>query len=1157
MQTLSEDEIRIDVVKKRIVGSAPIEDLSNRSRELRRGQRLDCKGVRGSLMAFLAAAVFEKRGSQLLLIVPEDDTAEKLRDDCALLLGENAVRWLGHGTSHKAKLLDMTGPLAQIETLTALASREIVLVISSAAALSVPVPSPQELNSGTMVLSVNADHPFTRLLEELLELGFEKKDFVEEYGDFAVRGGIVDIFPFVGDNPIRIEFWGDSIQSLREFDVLSQRSIRTLESAKIIAGFSKNLSESEGPPARFPVPSSSLLQYLEENTLILVDEPSLIEQGIAELRKEGIAQFHGWETLKRQLAEFPQVVHSTIAHPRESEPIDFSSLPQPPIQGSMKFLVHHIKDLTRRGLDVFIACDTKEEILRIKELLEEESAIPEEAEENQPDFATARGLRYTVLADTLHSGFIYEPGSLALFTEHEVFGRLKRRGSPKKSRFKGFTQKELLQLRRGDFVVHADYGIGAFAGLQKIRVRGVEQEVMKIRYDAGDAIYVNLNYINRVQKYASREGHIPTVTKLGSPEWERLKSRARRKIKDMARDLIKLYARRKREGGYSFAADTHWQKEMEASFMYEDTPDQSSATRDVKKDMETPSPMDRLICGDVGFGKTEVAVRAAFKAVMNGKQAAILVPTTILAQQHFHTFVDRLGRYPVRVESISRFKSTKDQKQILENLKSGQLDVLIGTHRLLSKDVTFKDLGLLVIDEEHRFGVAAKEKLRQLRATVDTLTLTATPIPRTLQFSMMGARDLSIINTPPRNRLPIVTEIVEYNIALIREAILKELHRGGQVYFIHDRIQNMEEIRMLLEERIPEARFRSAHGQMKGHELEKTMMDFLEKKNDVLLCTKIIESGIDIPSVNTILINRADRFGLAELYQLRGRVGRSNIQAYAYLLTPPLSSLPKQTLRRLQAIQEFTELGSGFNLAMRDLEIRGAGNLLGGEQSGFIMEMGFELYQRIVEEAVQELKEAEFSELFKDETKTLKGRQADEAIIETDIEALIPDAYIESDAERLDIYRRLARTMNPVDIHALRAELRDRFGEYPPEVEHLFVLVELKALASNLSIARLELDGQRLSLFLPPSDRKSFYESETGEPLFQVLMARVSTMGEYHPHLKQEGKQLKLNMRIPASSGPAIRLNAIRKVLDELSGQNLAGKRASGKLSENPLDRGN
>jgi transcription-repair coupling factor (superfamily II helicase) len=541
--------------------------------------------------------------------------------------------------------------------------------------------------------------------------------------------------------------------------------------------------------------------------------------------------------------------------------------------------------------------------------------------------------------------------------------------------------------------------------------------------------------------------------------------------------------------------------------------------------------MDRLVCGDVGFGKTEVAVRASFKAVMNGKQVAVLVPTTILAHQHFQTFLDRMGRYSVRVESLTRFRPKNEQQEVLEALKEGKVDILIGTHRLLSKDVVFKDLGLLIIDEEQRFGVASKEKLRQFRASVDTLTLTATPIPRTLQFSLMGARDLSLINTPPRNRIPIQTEIAQFDLQLIHEVIMKELHRGGQVYFVHDRVQNIDLIRSMLEEHVPKARIHVAHGQMKGHELEKAMMDFLEKKYDVLLCTKIIESGIDIPSVNTIIINRADRFGLAELYQLRGRVGRSNVQAYAYFLTPPLSVLPRVTLRRLQAIQEFTELGSGFNLAMRDLEIRGAGNLLGGEQTGFILEMGYEMYQRVVEEAVAELKEDEFHELAEEKLGDRKKITA-ETVVETDIEALIPDIYIEHDAERLDIYRRLYKCETREDVNAMRTELKDRFGEYPEEVESLLLQIELKVIAAKSGFIKLELGGEVLAVHFPPPEDTAFYEGDDAP--FQNIMKRIQELQQYHPRLQQDGKQLKLTARIKLREIQKERLDAAGTFLEKL-----------------------
>jgi transcription-repair coupling factor (superfamily II helicase) len=1120
----------IETIKKRIEESEPFRRLLQKSASLSSGDCLSIRGVNGSLMAFLASSLFENRHTQVVLLTPDNDRAEQLRDDCALLLGEHAVRLYAHGPSHKAAVLDMTAPIAQVEALKALTGRETIVVVTSAEAITGLVPLPEDFKQRSLEITTGKEHPFEDLISQLSTLGFERKDFVEEYGDFSVRGGILDVFPFVGDHPIRIEFWGDAIESIREFDALSQRSIRELQSATIVASL---LPENDGRTV-----NSSMLDYLSAGALLIIDEPATVQKEIEELFHEGVQNILSWESLEQQVARFPRVIHSFVSDPQNHETIDFFSLPQPSVQGSIKALLHQINELTQKGNELVLVCDTQEEADRLKDLIEEEVTDPDSRDEG--DEATVGVSRHTLepsyqlMTEALHLGFVFPPSRLALFTEHQIFGRLKRRGVTKRKRFKGFSQKEAQQLRRGDYVVHVDYGIGRFAGLQKLKVRGVDQEVMKVLYEENDVLYVNLNFVNRVQKYASQEGHVPKLSKLGAPDWERMKARARKRIKDIARELIALYARRRTEQGFSFAPDTHWQKELEASFMYEDTPDQAKATLDVKRDMELPSPMDRLICGDVGFGKTEVAVRAAFKCVMNGKQTAILVPTTILAQQHYNTFMDRVGRYSVRVESLSRFKSKKEQETTLQGLLAGTVDILIGTHRLLSKDVQFKNLGLLVIDEEHRFGVSAKEKLRQLRATVDTITLTATPIPRTLQFSLMGARDLSLINTPPRNRLPILTEIAQFDVQLVREAILKELHRGGQVYFIHDRVHDIEEIQTMLHRKIPEARFHVAHGQMKGHELEKAMMEFLEKKYDVLICTKIIESGIDIPSVNTIIINRADRFGLAELYQLRGRVGRSNEQAYAYLLTPPISSLPRVTLRRLQAIQEFTELGSGFNLAMRDLEIRGAGNLLGAEQSGFIMEMGLEMYQRTVAEAVAELKEQEFDRFFKGQKAQARSAAA-ETTIDADVEAYIPDIFIESDSERLDFYRRLYSVASVDEIQAMRDELRDRFGEYPEEVENLFGVVELKTLASHIGFIKVELLRNQLSLFLPPPEEERFYESADGSiPPFQEIMAHMTDVRRYRAHLKQDGKQLKLLATLPASLQARERLAAVGELLTSL-----------------------
>jgi transcription-repair coupling factor (superfamily II helicase) len=1113
----------IEEIKQRIIRSKPFEQLQQLG--LRKDEPIHISGASGSFKAFLATWLFEQRNTQVFLVVSDEEQAEQLRDDCALLVGEQNVQLAAYGSapagSSHAKLLDMSTSIAHVETLRALSEQKRCMVVASVEGVVRRVPSPETLRAKTIPLSVGSNWPFEELLRQLSQRGFERKEVVEGYGDVAVRGGIVDVFPFVGENPIRIEFWGDSIESIREFDVLSQRSIRQLHGALIVP----EMLEEE-------TSNASLFDYLDEHAILVLDEPALLRKETEELLRAG-RNSAAWEEVEQKTKTFARIIHTSLSHSDTKSVLHCSSTPPPVVNGNITMLVRQIRELNRKGLDVVIASDTPDEQRRLKELLEEELTAPRtDGQAEAPTPST--DIRYVLLSETVHAGFLYPPARLALLTEHEIFGRLRRQGLPRRPRFKGMTQKELHQLRRGDYVVHVDYGIGRFTGLEKIRVHGAEQEVMKIQYQDGDALYVNLNYVNRVQKYSSREGHVPLLSKLGTAQWDRLKARAKKRLKDIARELITLYAKRKLEPGIAFAPDTHWQKEMEASFLYEDTPDQAQATFDVKRDMERPSPMDRLICGDVGFGKTEVAVRAAFKAVLSGKQVAVLVPTTILAQQHYHTFRDRLGRYSVKIEVLHRFKGRKEQRAVLEDLAHGGVDVVIGTHRLLSRDVRFKDLGLLVIDEEQRFGVAAKEKLRLIRANVDTLTLTATPIPRTLHFSLMGARDLSIMNTPPRNRRPIVTEIAQFDLTLIREAILRELRRGGQAYVVHDRVQTIGEIQRLLQERIPEARFHVAHGQMNGHELEKTMLAFLEKKFDVLICTKIIESGIDIPSVNTIIINRADRFGLAELYQLRGRVGRSNEQAYAYLLTPPLSVLPKQTLRRLQALQEFTELGSGLNLAMRDLEIRGAGNLLGAEQSGFIMEMGFEMYQRIVEEAVAEVKKDEFAELFEQSQPAMPTRDW-ETVVETDIQSLIPDFYIESDGERLDLYRRLYRVQREEELQAMREELRDRFGEYPEETEHLFLSIQLKLLAEQLGVRKVELLENSLTLTLPPPDEVWFYEDRNGQGApFQTLMAKIQERKDTRFQLHQQGNRLLLSTRIEQNIEPQYRLRAAETLLRRL-----------------------
>jgi len=1153
----------MEKIREQIFDSSEFRSLKDEVKTLRAGERLLLRGVAGSLLSFVGLQIFSDVQKQLLLIAADEDKAEKLRDDCALLIGDAKVLYFGARPMHPAQTFDISSSIAQVETLRALASGGEFLVIASPQSIVEKVPSPERFRRSVIELKVNEECTFQKLIEQLQEIGFERKDFVETYGDVAVRGGILDVFPFVGDHPIRCEFWGDTIESIREFDVLSQRSIRELQSASIVPSFIENEFITDEAQKNI---DASLFDYLKSDALVILDEPSSIEREIIDLRKEGIGSTFTFDEVQGHATRHTLIINALFGGEgfgTSRHTIDFSSSSQPSFNGSINRLVETLARLTLEGYSVYLTSDTKQESERLSELIEEVVTAPEERGEPQLEERNSASAREgeihpTFLFETAHSGFMIPSAKIAVFTEHEIFGRLKRRGLAKRKRFKGFSQKELQQLRHGDYVVHVDHGIGVFDGLTKINVGGIEQEVIRLQFLEEDVLYVNLNFINRVQKYSSQEGHTPKLTKLGVAEWEKIKQRAKKRIKDIARDIIALYAKRKEEKGFGFSPDTHWQKEMEASFMYDDTPDQAIATLDVKRDMESPSPMDRLICGDVGFGKTEVAVRAAFKAVMDGKQVAVLVPTTILALQHFNTFQDRLSRYTVRIQHITRFKSPNEQKQIVGELKQGKIDVIIGTHRLISKDIEFKDLGLLVIDEEHRFGVSAKEKLRQLKVAVDTLSLTATPIPRTLHFSLIGARDLSLINTPPRNRLAINTEIIPADSSgrgthwrVAREAILRELHRGGQVYFVHDRVQNIDVIADEVRRHVPEARVHVAHGQMRGHELEKTMLEFLEKKYDVLLATKIIESGLDIPNVNTIIINRADRFGLAELYQLRGRVGRSNVQAYAYLLTPPLSAMPKATMRRLQAIEEFTELGSGFNLAMRDLEIRGAGNLLGAEQSGFIMEMGFEMYERVLREAVDELKQEEFKGLFEapQRTSPIAHPTSIETIVDSDIEALIPDVYIHSDAERLDVYRRIYRATTEDELQEIRKELADRFGEYPVEVENLFGLVGLRLAGSCAGFPKISLRAGMLTVTLPDESNEWFYgkEGSTDAP-FQRIVEVIQTDSR-NIRLKQEGKTLMVQFLRHLSNHTAERIGEAMGMTKSLQPPDGSGESLTKELS--------
>jgi transcription-repair coupling factor (superfamily II helicase) len=936
----------------------------------------------------------------------------------------------------------------------------------------------------------------------LSDYGFERTDFVYEPGQFAIRGGILDIYSFGNDKPYRIELFGNEVDSIRIIDPETQLSERKLLQVSIIPNVDTQFDDEE---------RISLLDFLPENTIVWMQDVDWCMEKISEASAE-LNSFlqQGNKDEKTPDANEDRMVRKNITeedfitakdfqekivsrHVVEfgyrsslsSFEIEFNTREQPAFNRRFDLLIQDLKDWEKKNFQLYLFAGNPAQLERLYSIFND---LKEE-------------IHFTPIATSIHEGFIDEDLKIVCYTDHQIFQRYHKYNVRQAyNKNKALTLKTLRELQPGDFVTHIDHGVGIFSGLQKLEANGKLQEVVRIIYKDSDILYVNINSLHKIAKYTGKEGTVPKINKLGSDAWNRLKEKAKSKVKEIAFDLIKLYAKRKAQQGFAHSPDNYLQTELEASFIYEDTPDQSKASADVKKDMESPSPMDRLVCGDVGFGKTEVAIRAAFKTCVDGKQAAILVPTTILAFQHYKTFSERLKDFPVTVDYINRFKSAKEKKETLKKLEEGKIEIIIGTHALLGKDVKFKDLGLLIIDEEQKFGVGHKEKIKTLKTTVDCLTLTATPIPRTLQFSLMGARDLSIINTPPPNRQPIQTEVLVYNEDMIRDAIYFETERGGQVFFIFNRIQGLAEMASILQGLCPDLSIGYAHGQMEGHILEERILDFIDKKYDVLVCTNIVESGVDIPNVNTIIVNNAHQFGLSDLHQLRGRVGRSNKKAFCYLLAPPMSTLPADSRKRLQTLEQHSELGSGFQIAMRDLDIRGAGNLLGGEQSGFMAEIGFEMYQKILDEAIKELKRTEFKELFKEEI----AKQDDyvhDCTIDTDLEILIPDEYVESITERLSLYTRMDNCETEEELNKMKEELADRFGPVPQQVEDLFITVRCRKLAVDLGFEKMSLKNDSLRCYFINKNDSPYFESAT----FRNILSFIQTATN-KAKLKQTGK---------------------------------------------------
>ena len=1095
---------------------------------LRDGGHLLCSNLAASSKAFVVEETFRQMGGQHLIVCADKEDAAYFYNDLESLLGERGMDYskkqvLFYPTSYKRpyepEKADNTYILSRTEVLQRVSTSERkTLIVSYPEALSEKVFTRKLLAKNTFKLKVGEKVNLDFLTDLLYDYEFENVDFVVEPGQFAIRGGLVDVFSFANDYPYRIEFFGDEVDSIRSFNIADQLSIEQLKQIVLLP----NMQE-----RAFIEEREAILQYLPDTTTVWLTDMAFFATQVDKEYDRAVEAFEKMQTeeddevkvlkpgqlfskseelleclKQRKTVEFGTSNKLTT---EQLTTVNFKTKPQPVFSKNFNLLIDDIAQHKEEGYRVIVFSESSKQLSRIQAILNDIN----HNDELHRDFETE-----TI---AIHGGFIDEDLKVCCYTDHQIFERYHRfHLRDNFSTKQAITLKDLYELKPGDYVTHIDHGIGRFDGLETIENNGKPQEAIRLIYNNGDLLYVSIHSLHRIAKYSSKDGTEPHLSTLGSGAWNRLKNKTKSKVKDIARELIKLYAERKRSPGFQFSPDNYLQNELEASFIYEDTPDQLKATNDVKRDMESDHPMDRLVCGDVGFGKTEVAMRAAFKACCDSKQVAVLVPTTVLALQHYHTFTERFDGFPVTIEYLNRFKTTKQQTEILKKLEKGEIDIIIGTHRLTGKDVKFKDLGLLVIDEEQKFGVAVKEKLKEMKANVDTLTLTATPIPRTLQFSMMGARDLSVITTPPPNRYPVQTELRSFDGELIRDAIQFEIARNGQVFFIHNRIQNIMDVHDFILKYVPGVRIAVAHGQMEGAKLEKIMLDFINGDYDVLLCTTIVESGLDIPNANTIIINDAHRYGLSDLHQLRGRVGRSNKKAFCYLLTPPLNTLTQDAQKRLRALEEFSDLGEGISIAMRDLDIRGAGNILGAEQSGFINDIGFETYHKILDEAILELKETEFQDIFDKEEE--KSYVAD-CTIETDMEVRFPADYINSTQERVSLYSELDRTKTEESLMKFTDHLIDRFGPIPKQVNDLLNTVRLRWIAKDLGFEKILLRHHNMTAYFVSNQESKYFESAT----FQKVMAYIMS----HPKrtaVKETNDKLQLTVKEVSTVTQALEL---------------------------------